>query len=110
MKRGNIAIGFILILILLTINVYALSNESIKARQSLAEIENTIHDLESREIPILRINDTYQKAYQVYQAQVSLEEKNKKGDYTIVLSYSQEMQKIASLKCIKLRKITFTIR
>jgi hypothetical protein len=43
----------------------------------------------------LRINDTYQKAYQVYQAQVSLEEKNKKGDYTIVLSYSQEMQNIA---------------
>ena len=71
---------FLIVTLLLVIpGVLSLSNESIQAKIEIDLAEKSILDLLSHNIPISRANDSYQDAYQLYTAQLSLEEKGRKA-------------------------------
>jgi hypothetical protein len=63
------------------------SNESIQAKESLAQAEKDIIEMTEKAIPINRVNETYQEALQLYSAQLALEEKRGRADYKLVMSY-----------------------
>lgn len=63
------------------------SNESIQAKESLAQAEKDIIEMTEKAIPINRVNETYQEALQLYSAQLALEEKGGRADYKLVMSY-----------------------
>ncbi|MFH1270019.1 MAG: hypothetical protein ABII03_00100 [Nanoarchaeota archaeon] len=67
------------------------SNESISAYANISLAEICLEDLVSREIPIQRVNESYQEALQMYDAQLALEEQGKKADYDIVVSFASDV-------------------
>ncbi len=85
---------FVCLFLVLVNSVSALSNESIQARKTLEEAEDSIDFMLSREIPIERVNETYQEALQLYEAQLALEQRNGRADYKLVLSYVDEIKEI----------------
>lgn len=75
------------------------SNESVQAKDSINLAKKDILEMSERDIPIKRVNETYQEALQLYFAQLALEEKKGKADYKIVI---ESALKINSVKKIAL--------
>ena len=71
-----------------------LSNESIQAKESLSQAEKDITEMAEKNIPISRVNETYQEALQLYSAQLALEEKGGRADYKLVISYTSDINSI----------------
>jgi len=84
--------------LLLISNSFALntkiSNESIQAKESLNQTEKDIIEMIGRNIPVKRVNESYQEALQIYSAQLALEEKESKADYKLVMEYASEVSSI----------------
>ena len=94
MKTINLKIGlFLLVLftIVLVPQISALSNESIQAKELINQAEEDILYMESRNIPIMRANESYQEAIQIYSAQLSLEREEKEADYKLVIKKASEV-------------------
>ena len=72
-----------------------LSNESIRAKELLSQAQKDISEMVSKNISILRVNETYQEASQLYSAQMALEEKGSRAEYKLVIEYAS---KIGSVK------------
>jgi len=72
-----------------------LSNESIQAKELLNQAEKDISEMVSKNISILRVNETYQEALQLYSAQLALEEKGTAANYKLVI---ENTLKISSIK------------
>ena len=83
-----------LFFILLTQGVYAFSNESVNAKIEIDKIEVGMAELQSRDIPVNRINESYQEVLQLYSAQMALEASRKSGDYDLIMEYVLEIEKI----------------
>ncbi len=94
----TIIIGLFLISGSFALNTIA-NNESIQAKSTLNQAEKDISEMMSKNISILRVNETYQEAVQLYSAQLALEEKNGRADYKLVIEYAS---KISSIKKIAL--------
>ena len=67
------------------------SNESIQAKEAINQIEKDILEMTSKNIPINRVNESYQEALQIYSAQIALEEKGGSADYKIVMKDALEV-------------------
>jgi len=70
------------------------SNESIQAKESLAQAEKDIFEMMEKNISINRVNETYQEALQLYSAQFALEEKGSKANYKLIIEYVSEIGSI----------------
>jgi hypothetical protein len=70
------------------------SNESIQAKESLAQAEKDIFEMMEKNISINRVNETYQEALQLYSAQFALEEKGSKANYKLIIEYASEIGSI----------------
>jgi len=73
------------------------SNESIQAKEVLDQSKSAISEMVSKNISILRVNESYQQALQVYTAQLALEEDRGMSDYGLVIEYAS---KVISIKKI----------
>jgi len=71
-----------------------LSNESVQAKESLSQAEKDITEMAEKDIPISRVNETYQEALQLYSAQLALEEKGGRADYKLVISYTSDINSV----------------
>ena len=87
------------LILFLPINI-ALSNESINAQKAIEKAGNDIAEMQSKEIPILRVNESLTEAIQFYSGQVLLEENNKTGNYKLVMDNALKIEKIKE-KAIK---------
>lgn len=70
------------------------SNESIQAKEALAQAEKDIFEMMEKNISINRVNETYQEALQLYSAQFALEEKGSKANYKLIIEYASEISSI----------------
>ncbi|MBU4087039.1 MAG: hypothetical protein KKB21_05690 [Nanoarchaeota archaeon] len=85
----------LVLFIFLIVNVSALSNESIQAEDLMNKAKNSIGEMIERNISVIRANETYQEALQMYLAQQSLEQAKKNAKYDLVIQYANS---IISLK------------
>lgn len=74
-----------------------LSNESILAKELLVQAEEDILEMIEKEIPIVRVNETYQEAMQLYSAQLALEEKGGRADYKLVIAYASDINSVKKI-------------
>jgi hypothetical protein len=70
------------------------SNESIQAKEAINQAEKDILEMTFKNIPINRVNESYQEALQIYSAQIALEEKGGSADYNIVMKDALEVSSV----------------
>lgn len=96
---GIFSVMIMIVFLLLISTSFALnttpSNESVQAKESIENAEKDILEMISKNIPINRLNETYQEALQLYSAQLALEEKGTTADYKLVV---ENTLKISSIK------------
>lgn len=95
-----ILIGIIFCLLLVqssSATTTKLSNDSIQAKESLAQAEKDILEMNEKDIPLNRVNETYQEALQLYSAQLALEEKGGRADYKLVISYTLDINSVKKI-------------
>jgi len=90
-KIITLALISLILIIVLTNFSYALSNESIQAKEKLSQAKNAIKEMINLKIPITRVNETYSEAEQIYNAQINLEQTRKKADYKLVIDYAERV-------------------
>ena len=103
-SNTNYKIGICLLMIIF-ISLYLISgslaeiakasNESIQAKELLNQAEKDILEMASKNIPTLRVNETYGEALQLYSAQIAFEEKGGKADYKLI---TEDVSKIDLIK------------
>lgn len=92
MQTNKFVFAFCLLLFIQ--GVCALSNESINAQMAINTAQIDIQEMQSRDIPVNRVNESYQEALQLYSAQMSLESSRKNADYKLVMEYTDDISKI----------------
>lgn len=100
MRAINPKIGlflFVLVIIVLVPQISALSNESIQTKELIAQAKEDILYMQEREIPITRVNESYQEAMQLYSAQVALENSDKETDYSFAIKKAAEVGTIRKI-------------
>lgn len=110
---------FILLILSVLLNVFGVQaqatqtaeqNKTTKqdAEKAIKNIEDIMQEMQEAGFNIVRVNDSLDKATQLYEAQKILEEKRKKADYSLILSYEQE---IIALKeqALKLKDELFSL-
>ncbi len=75
-------------------NTSAYSNESIEAKTCLNESMQIMYDMKDAGFNMIRVNDTYSLAEQIYFSQLVLEDKKQAGDYSIILEKCTEIKGI----------------
>lgn len=100
-KEVNIVLVFILLILLLP-NISSISNESITAEREIINANFSIINMQNQGIPIKRVTESYNEAWQIYTAQKELEESKKNADYKIVFEKINEVKDIRE-KAIKAR-------
>src|SRR3989338_500302 len=89
---------FCLVLSLLIPQVLAISNESVQTFDLIKKAEACFNDMQTRNIPLLRANDSLQEAKQQYYAQLSLEKlQGQSGRYSLAREYATEVCEIQEL-------------
>ena len=73
------------------------SNESIQAKEAINQAEKDILEMTSKNIPINRVNESYQEALQIYSAQIALEEKRGSADYNLVMKDALEVSLVKKI-------------
>jgi len=91
-----ILIGFLFLIFIQSSFAFSTtpSNESLQAKESLAQAEKDIFEMTNKNISINRVNETYQEALQLYSAQSALEEKGSKANYKLIIEYALEISSI----------------
>ena len=88
---------FCLVVSVLALNLVhasALSNESIQAKKAIDKASSDIREMQLRDIPIARANESLQEALQLYAAQLALEDTGSSGNYKVVLNDAQKVSNI----------------
>ena len=85
---------FFFILLSLNTLVFALSEQASNASAALSVAELDVKEVFDKGLSISRINESYTEAFQLYIAQVNLEEVNKKSDYDLVFEYTSKVRMI----------------
>jgi len=67
------------------------SNESKSAYGNLTESEVCIKNMQERNVPIGRVNESFHEAAQLYEAQLALELKANKANYKLIYVYSDSI-------------------
>src|SRR3990167_7434953 len=67
------------------------SNESKSAYGNLTESEVCIKNMQERNVPIGRVNESFHEAAQPYEAQLALELKANKANYKLIYVYSDSI-------------------
>jgi len=83
-----------LVLVFATSFASAMSNESIQAKELLDEAGQSLSGMEKRNISIVRVDELFQEALQLYEAQVIYERAHKDARYSQVIDNSEEIIKI----------------
>ena len=96
MKHNKSILCLILMIFLINI-VFALSNESIQANKLINQAEKDITEMQLRNIPINRVNESYQDAVQLYAAQTALERTSKKADFDLVIRYATNVNDVKKI-------------
>ncbi|MGY4884816.1 MAG: hypothetical protein ACP5NZ_04535 [Nanobdellota archaeon] len=123
-KNINYKIAFLLSVILLISISFAsslttnstnqstkiMSNESMQAKDALVQAEKDISEMLSKGIGVLRVNETYQEAYQTYLAQVALEEKMGRANYENVIKDCEEINSVKETSLEANDELTIFIR
>lgn len=86
-----LALALILLSSISSAGSIKVSNESIEAKKMLEQADKAIFEMTSRNISVLRVNETYQEALQLYSAQLALEEKGEKPNYKLILEHSSNV-------------------
>jgi hypothetical protein len=100
MKHQFARIGFIIFLvgiIFLFIPLsfaLASSNDSIQAKKLIDKAGQEIIEMELKNISVLRVNESYTEAIQIYSAQLALEEKGVRADFKLVTQYTSNIDSI----------------
>ncbi len=84
-------------LILLSANVFALSNEGLRAQSALNNATKDMNEMIAAGFNVTRINDTINEAKQIFDAQVALEQKTKNAKYSGIIAKAEEASRIKSL-------------
>ena len=91
MKRGFVIV-VIVTMFLLSLNICsALSNESTQALEKLETAKDCYNEMISQKVPISRANVSLQSTINSYEAQLALEEKFRKPDYSITEKSSENV-------------------
>lgn len=85
---------FLVSLILTTHLAISLSNEALGAKSQLEIAQKDFDEMQSRGIPLLRVNETLQEALQIYAGQISLENSGKTAKYDTVIKLCEEISSI----------------
>ncbi|MEI6731676.1 MAG: hypothetical protein WCK90_03265 [archaeon] len=103
-KRGLIVSVLFasLFILILTFGSALESNESIVAAKTLQIAKATIDDMQSQNIPTLRVNEIYQETSQLYAAQLALENSKRVANYKLINENSQIILNLKS-QAIKAR-------
>ncbi len=70
------------------------SNESIQASELVAQARQDIIEMQARNISVVRVNESYQDAFQLYSAQKALENTGKRAKYDLVIEYAVHVNDI----------------
>ena len=81
-------------ILLITSLVSAETNESINAKQAIETAKQEIKDMQARDIPINRANESLKNALQLYTAQYAFEITGRKADYALVISTANKISEI----------------
>ena len=73
------------------------SNESMQAKDAIVQAQHDVSGMESRNIPIKRVNESLANALQLYDAQLALEDKNKSANYKLVIAYASEVNTVKAV-------------
>ena len=92
--KTTLILVFMFIVLTAIPTALAASNESVQAKQSLDQAHIDISEMISKSISIIRVNETYNEALQLYAAQLSLEVQNRKANYKLVLDYTSQIEEI----------------
>lgn len=87
-----------LVIILFSSSAYSLDEENLsmqeKATSCLAESMKIFQELESENFTTNRVNDSLKEATSLFEAQLALEEKKKKHDFSMVIPYCERIKSI----------------
>ena len=83
-----------LIVLIFASLVSAETNESINAKQAIETAKQEIKDMQARDIPINRANESLKNALQLYTAQYAFEITGRKADYALVISTANKISEI----------------
>ena len=81
-------------ILLITSLVSAETNESINAKKAIETAKQEIKDMQARDIPINRANESLKNALQLYTAQYAFEITGRKADYALVISTANKISEI----------------
>ncbi len=96
MRSKTLIFATILAILLIIQPALAASNESIQAKKLINAAQLDIKEMQMRNISIVRVNESLQRAIQQYSAQLALEESSKKADYSLVSKYVLDISQIKS--------------
>jgi hypothetical protein len=95
MKKNIIIFIALIFLALLMPSIFALSNESIQAKNLIDQARSDIAEMQSKDIPVTRANESLENALELYNGQLALEEKNNKSaNYELAISYASAVSQI----------------
>lgn len=88
----NYSLFFIAFLVIISLvstfgsaqNLVTTSNESTQAKALILNAEKCLEEMQNREINVVRANESLQQAWQLYSAQIALEENRRTADYKLV--------------------------
>jgi hypothetical protein len=92
-----IVIGIFILIISQSLILSAYSNASIQAKELLKQSEKTILEMIEKNITVIRVNETYQDALQIYLAQLALEGKGGRANYKLITAYTLEIEQIKKI-------------
>lgn len=88
-------ISLLVITLLISPSILAApTNESINAKNAIDLAKQSVLDMQARNIPTKRVNDSLQQAIQIYAAQQALEQLNQDADYKLVMKYTSDVESI----------------
>lgn len=96
MRGEKVFVVFALILFLLSGITFgkSISEESAITKDLLNEAERAINEMQERDIPTIRVNETFQEALQIYEGQELLESSGRRANFEIVIELCNKILEI----------------
>lgn len=85
---------FVIIIIFLIPTILAVSNESVETSQLIDQAKQDLIEMQERQISVNRINESYQEALQLYDAQMALEKLHKEAKFDLIIEYTANIAEI----------------
>ncbi len=91
---------FLLLLINFSLANFSESEESIAAKSNLNLANDSIQEMNQREIPTKRVQEIYEEANQLYASKILLEMDGRKANYDLVNKYCSQILEISEIALI----------